>query len=125
MSLPDSWIIVLLLIAPLTPIANAILLAIPALRPAAIRWIRWSLSVVCVWVGIWMLPEVANPLADYISPSKLWASFWPILAGGSLALVGTSIMRYFHVRVPSGIPASDMVIRLKQALGWLLRMSIC
>lgn len=77
-------------------------------------FLAWWLAVVLGLTGLWWLPEAA--LAQ--TSAGLWATAWPVLAGGLLAGgVGVALAGR---RLP-GIPPGDLLWPLLGLVGWLRR----
>jgi formate hydrogenlyase subunit 3/multisubunit Na+/H+ antiporter MnhD subunit len=70
----------------------------------------WAVSVVAVVVGVWMLPGSWDLLTKSLTPEKLWAAVWPLLAGAALAGVPVALQRAGRDPHTPEIPPGDVLV---------------
>jgi hypothetical protein len=125
--LPEGWAIALGILLPLaaagTTLKMARFLSLTWPRPghatessARGLWLPWLGLVVAMLVGVWLLPGALEVLPKKVSPEKLWDALWPLLVGGALAALASSLRRWFSADPDRWLPAGDIGVFLEQLL---------
>ncbi len=117
--LPGTWPSWLGAILPVAAVGTTLLmlrflwlLATAPAKPSATRGVAvpWAVLVGAVVVGVWLFPGSWDLVPTKLSPAKLWLATWPLLAGGSLALLPILLRRLGFLAPPVTIPPGDVVV---------------